>query len=276
MSPGYFATLGIPLLRGRTFSADEARAGEAVVVVSEATARQLWPNGDAVGADGETVVAVRDERVGDADGARYRCRREMPSPDSLASGAITRPFTSRGASTAISRAARWSRRGCRAAWPDRRYSDALTSIDPGGSVELHTLDESVSVQVYPFRAAHWVASALGVIALLLTVTGIYGVLAYIVALREKEIGIRARTRRDSADDRGAGRAPVDAARGDGRGGGSLIALGASRFIASRLTMIPAFDAVALAAGAAIVLLAALAAAYVPSRTSGECRPGGEL
>ena len=57
-------------------------------------------------------------------------------------------------------------------------------------MEIRTLDESVAVQLYPFRAAHWVASALGVIALLLTITGIYGVLAFVVALREKEIGIR--------------------------------------------------------------------------------------
>jgi len=141
----------------------------------------------------------------------------------------------------------------------------LSSIDPGGSVEIRTLDESVAVQLYPFRAAHWVASALGAIALLLTITGIYGVLAFVVALREREIGIRlalGATRRAIV-----GLVVRQSIRLAAIGvvAGALLALGASRFISSHLTMIPAFDAVAFVSGMVIVLAAALAAAYGPSR-----------
>jgi hypothetical protein len=263
VSPGYFSALGIPLLRGRMFSATEARAGEAVVVVSEATARQLWKVGDAVGqtvslssphatSESETRTARVIGVVGDAVAGFIGERRDHPTvyePRSvdgdLATLMVATRFPSAVARQAVQR--------------------SLASIDPGGSIELHTLDESVSVQLYPFRAAHWVASALGVIALMLTITGIYGVLAYVVALREKEIGIRLAL--------GATRRMIVGlvVRQSIRLGvtgvvvGALMALGASRFIASRLTMMPAFDAVALVGGAAIVLLAALAAAYVPSR-----------
>jgi len=123
----------------------------------------------------------------------------------------------------------------------------------------------VAVQLYPFRAAHWVASALGAIALLLTITGIYGVLAFMVALREKEIGIRlalGATRRAIVGlvVRQSIRLAVI-----GVVAGALLALGAARFISSHLTMIPAFDAAAFVSGMAIVLTAALAAAYGPSR-----------
>ena len=130
---------------------------------------------------------------------------------------------------------------------------------------MHTLEESVAVQVYPFRAAHWVASALGAIALLLTITGIYGVLAFVVVLREKEIGIRLAL--------GATRRVIVAlvVRQSvrlamiGVIAGAVLALGASRFIAAHLTMIPALDAIALVAGMVLVLTAAVAAAYGPSR-----------
>jgi putative ABC transport system permease protein len=148
----------------------------------------------------------------------------------------------------------------------------LSPVDPGGSVEIRTLDESVEVQLYPFRAAHWVASALGAIALLLTITGIYGVLAFVVALREKEIGIRlalGATRRAIVGL--VVRQSIRLAM-IGVVAGALLALGASRFISSHLTMIPAFDALAFGAGMAIVLAAALAAAFVPSRQAANLDP----
>jgi len=55
-------------------------------------------------------------------------------------------------------------------------------------------------------------------------------------------------------------------------GGAVLALGASRVVASRLTMIPTFDALALGVGSGVVLLAALAAAYVPSRRAAAVDP----
>ena len=270
VTPGYHTALGIRLVRGRTFSVDESRAADAVVVVSESAARQLWPTGDAIGATVRmssphtgAQTPVRSARVigvvGDVVGGFIGERRDHPTI--YEPGAVEQPggtlLVAMRSSSIVARESvlRW-----------------LTEVDPGGSVEVHTVDESVELQLYPFRAAHWVASAVGLIALLLTVTGIYGVLAYVVAMREKEIGIRVAL--------GATRGMIvglvvrQSVRLATIGvvAGVVLALGASRVVASRLTMIPTFDAVALGVGSGVVLLAALAAAYVPSRRAAAVDP----
>ena len=262
VSPGYFAALGIPLRRGRTFSAEEARSRERVAIVSEATARRLWPDRDAIG----EVVTLSSPYAGQSGQRAARIigvvgnvvagfyGERLDHPTVYEPGGVESDLATLVVAT--------SSQGPLALASIKRR---LSSIDPAGSVEIRTLDESVAVQLYPFRAAHWVASALGAIALLLTITGIYGVLAFVVALREKEIGIRLAL--------GATRRAIVALvvrqsirlAAAGVVAGALLALGASRFISWHLTMIPAFDAVAFVAGMAIVLAAALAAAYVPSR-----------
>ena len=139
-------------------------------------------------------------------------------------------------------------------------------------MEIHTLDEAMAMQAYPFRVAHWIASLLGGIALVLTISGVYGVLAYIVALRRKEIGIRVAlgaTRRIvvALVVRQSVRLAVT-----GVVIGSLLALGMARFGAAYIPTLPTFDGIALMGGAAIVLLSALGAAYVPSRRAAAVDP----
>jgi len=270
VTPGYHAALGIPLVMGRMFSVDESRAADAVVVVSASTARQLWPTGDAIGATVRMAspytgvqTPERSARVigvvGDVVGGFIGEPRDHPTI--YEAGAVEQAggtlLVAMRSSSVLARESvlRW-----------------LTVVDPGGSVEVHTVDEAVELQLYPFRAAHWVASAVGLIALLLTITGIYGVLAYVVAMREKEIGIRVAlgaTRRMIV-----GLVVRQSVRLATIGvvGGAVLALGASRVVASRLTMIPTFDALALGVGSGVVLLAALAAAYVPSRRAAAVDP----
>jgi predicted permease len=262
VSPGYYSALGIAVQRGRTFSAEEARSREPVAIVSEATAERLWPNGDAIGKTitlspayagqtGQRAVRIIGV-VGDVVAGFYGERPDHPivyEPGSVDSDLPTLVIASR--SSGPSSLASIQRR--------------LSPIDPGGSVEIRTLEESVEVQLYPFRAAHWVATALSAIALLLTITGIYGVLAFVVALRQKEIGIRLAL--------GATRRAIIVLvvrqsirlAAIGVVAGALLALGAARFISSHLTMIPAFDAIAFVSGMLIVSAATLAAAYGPSR-----------
>ena len=141
--------------------------------------------------------------------------------------------------------------------PVRRWSapPALTA-----SFGLHALAAGAAViapETWPW--------ALGAIALLLTITGIYGVLSFVVALREKEIGIRCALGATSRAIIGLVVRQSIRLAAIGVVVGALLALGASRFISSHLTMIPAFDAVAFGSGMVIVLSAALAAAFGPAR-----------
>jgi predicted permease len=269
VTPGYYRALGIPLVRGRTFTPDEARTNAPVALVSQSTARALWPNADPIGqamsiaprsgtprAEARTVRVIG--LVGDVvagfigEGRDHPTIYEPASADQLPTLVLPTRWTGERSRIAVRR--------------------ALEGIDPSGSIEIHTLDESIEVQVYPFRAAHWVATALGVVALVLTISGIYGVLAYVVALREKEIGIRVAlgaTRRAIV-----GLVVRQSVRLAGIGVvvGAVLASGVSRLIASRLAMLPAFDPVALVVGSSVVLLAALAAAFVPSRRAASVDP----
>lgn len=270
VSPGYFGALGIPIVRGRTFSREEAQSGDAVVVVSESAARALWPSGDVLGATvtlappyATAAGSPRTARVVGVVGdvvagfiAEHRDHPTLYEPANVERELATLIVVTRSSSDLAIQS----------------VNRSLASVDPSGSIEVHTLDESVGLQVYPFRAAHWVASALGAIALLLTITGIYGVLAYIVALRQKEIGIRVTL--------GASRAMIvglvvrQSVRLAITGvvAGAVISLGVSRMISAQLTMIPPIDVVALVTGAVVVLVAALAAAYVPSRRAAAVDP----
>src|SRR6185369_7140190 len=72
----------------------------------------------------------------------------------------------------------------------RKLDTSLTESIPGAVDQIHTMQEILAAQLYPFRALYWISSAVGGLALLLTLSGIYGVLSYVITQRTKEIGIR--------------------------------------------------------------------------------------
>jgi ABC-type antimicrobial peptide transport system permease subunit len=138
--------------------------------------------------------------------------------------------------------------------------------------EIHTLNDFLVVQIYPFKAFSWVSSVLGGIALLLTLAGIYGVLSYLVTQRTKEIGIRMALGASLPMVVGLVMRQSFVFALAGIAIGTALSLGVSRVFESVLVIVDTFDIVAYASGAAAVLVAAMTASFAPARRAARVDP----
>ena len=155
----------------------------------------------------------------------------------------------------------------------------LEKAAPGAVDEIIPVQDAVDGLIYPFRVAFWISSLLGGLALVLTVSGIYGVMSYVVTQRTREIGIRMALGATTADVTGIVLRQSMMMAGAGLLAGAFLALGVSRLLASVLSpviMLDTFDRLANAGAIGLVLLASAAAAYVPSRRAAEVDPATTL
>jgi predicted permease len=193
VSPDYFPMLRIPVLRGRPFTAAEAQAGAGVVMISEASARRFWPGEDPLG----KTIAIPSKRQIDRRSDRlppFRSAHVIGVVGDVISGfgavgvdpsCLYFPtFAGAQQQTLMVSAARGKAVG------RRDIQAALDQISPELADQINPLDEIHQTMIYPFRIAFWIAGFLGALAILLTVSGIFGVLSYLVSQRTKEIGIR--------------------------------------------------------------------------------------
>jgi ABC-type antimicrobial peptide transport system permease subunit len=147
----------------------------------------------------------------------------------------------------------------------QRLERMLDRIAPSLSDMINPLDDMAALQVYPFRAGFWVTGFLGGVALLLTVSGIYGVLSYAVSQRTREIGIRLALGAAPRSVVGMVLRQSAALVGIGAALGLGIALMLSPLVANQLDMVEPYDWIAYTGTAAVVLAAAIAASCAPAR-----------
>ena len=263
ISPNYFRTLGVDLIAGHDFGPQDRQDAPLVGIVSEAAAQRLWPGESAVGKRLRRRGWGALEIVGVARDTRVRTLGEAPRPY------LYVPFEQDYESAMELLLA-----------TDGQPSDllgpaqtAILEVDPElAPLEWITMEEGNGLILFPVRMAAGLAGALGLLALLISSVGLAGSLAYSIARRMHEVGVRMAVGASSFDlvrmvIGGSMRLVVV-----GMVIGAVLALATTQAIAGFLVGVSPTDPTAfLGVGALLIVVAALAS-YIPARRAAAADP----
>jgi putative ABC transport system permease protein len=265
ISPGYFDTLRIPLLRGRDFDARDTAGSSKVVLINEATARYLFGNEDPIGrrlgrgqsgpTDLEIIGVVRNTKYLDM---REDNRRIVYQP--LAQAPPSRM-------TLFVRTARGATEG------GDLIRREVHDLDPAVLLfGLQTMAGRVNEALRQEQLLASVSSYLGALGLLLTTVGVYGVISYAVGRRTREIGVRLALGAEAGDifklviRRGLSLTLAGIALG------LTAALALTRVLSSLLYGVGATDPLTFAGVSLLLIITALLACYLPARRATKVDP----
>ena len=276
VSGNYFQTMEIPLLSGQTFTAvDAASTKRPVVVLDHRAVERLWPGGQAVGKHVRLVSGDGNESAIDAEVVGVVGDVQESVTGSQWSPHIYAPFG-------------------QAYQSDMNIHLRTVSQDPQGEArmlesvrsEIRAVDPHLPVLALKTMRVHvdssfdlWVVRTgarmfiiFGVVALLLAAIGLYGVRAYTVAMRTREIGIRM----------ALGARATDAMRmmlregmilmGIGAGVGLVLSMAVGKLLSSLLYRVDSFDPVVLSAAPALLTAISVLACYIPARRAARVDP----
>jgi len=266
VSPSYLASMEIPLLAGRSLSPDDRADSEPIAVVSQALAERMAPGGSPLGLRIRVNTAgdsIWRSVVGVVGDTRYR----------LSQGPMLMAY--------VPMAQRPTELG---RWVIRTASDPVGSVsgiqsvfdamNPEGSPYIRLMDDLVreSYAAVSARFSVILLGSMAALAALLALLGVYGVLAYLVQLRSREIGIQLAM--------GANQTRVLRTflfRGIGMGGaglgiGLVLALALGQVVANQLFDVEARDPATLVATGSLMVVAIVAASYLPARQAARLDP----
>jgi macrolide transport system ATP-binding/permease protein len=262
VSPRFFETTGLPLLRGRDFRQIDTENSAKVMIVNETMARKFWPDSDPLGRsfyDGDANYEV----VGVARNTKYRDLRETP----LMTFYLPLAQSYRPSMNLMVRTAGEPTQvvpGIQA---------RLRALEPGLTVfNIRTLFEHVGRSLYVERMQSLLLTFFGILALTLTAIGIYGVVAYSVAQRTREVGIRMALGAQKKDVLKMVLAQGLVLVVWGAAIGLVACYWLSRLVSSQLYGVSAFDAATLAIVVAVLMVVALLATYIPARRATKVDP----
>lgn len=259
---GYFEAMGISILEGRTFSESDQLGGPPSFVISETAANRFWPGESAVG----KAFRWRDEEwtvVGVTEDSKYYEIGEDPV------GQVFIPDGRDYTGTVVF--------VVHAVVPPetifRAVESAIHGVDPNVALfGTRTVAELVEAQTSPYRAMAVLVGIFGGIALFLAAVGLYGIQAYLVGQRSKEIGIRialgAKARGVALRFFGRGSALA----GVGVGVGVLTALALGRIVQGMLFGVESQDPVTFVIVVSVLLVVSLAASFFPALRASRMDP----
>jgi putative ABC transport system permease protein len=266
VTPGYFAALGVPILRGRGFREEDRDPAQNAIILSDALARRLFPGEDPLGKQiqpgrsgpWKTVVGVagnvKNHALAEADDPEfYAIRKHTPEPFGRTATAILSGPIDPAALT------RWLR-------------TEVASLDPTVPVNIETLGQRVGKIAQRPRFNAWLLGLFAGMGMLLSAIGLYGVISFLVAQRTAEIGVRMAL--GATPGRIARLVLGHAARWTLAGAALGVAGSwfAARWLGAMLFHVSARDPWILAAAVAALWVTAMLAAWAPSRRAARVDP----
>ncbi len=265
-TPEYFPTLGIPLLAGRNFTAQDRAETPAVIIVSESFANKVWPGASAVGNQlmlDYTRGKYAYEVVGVTRDIRYYGLKSQPQPEVFIPHAQNTYLP-------MNVVVRTAADPLQLVGAVRQVARGLDAAQPVSQV--NTMERLIERSIAPDRFALALLGLLAMLALLLASVGIYSVLSYTVAARTHEIGVRMALGATSRD-------VLRLALGQGMrltlmgiAIGLFSAYAITRLMEPLLFGVSATDPLTLFGGALLLALVAWLACYLPARRATKVDP----
>ena len=271
----FFETLGIPIVAGRAFGPEDTRESEKVGIINEALARLKFPGENPIGklfttsthdSDGHTSTTgdAWIRIVGVCGNTRYMSLRDDPPPQFFL------PYVQQTEVGGMVYEIH-SRLNPETILPTLRR--AVRGIDPDlPLVDVRTEDQQIDGDLAGERALVALTSGFGLLALALAAVGIYGIMAYAVAQRTHEIGIRLALGAQPGQVRGMILRESTRLALVGIAAGIVASLGLTRLVQSMLYGVRPYDPVTFASSVALLLAVALAAGWIPSRQAAGVQP----
>ena len=262
VSEGYLEALGTKLLEGRTFTRQDDASGPPVIVINRRMAEHFWPGQSAIGkivhtaGKDRTVIGVLETGKVQSLGEGPTEMMYLPEREIFSAERVILARTSGDPRVAL-----------------RRIQDVIRAQDPDLPIfDVRTMEEHMGTALLPARLAGSVLGLFGVLGLVLAAVGIYGVMAYSVAQRNREMGIRVALGADRATvlrlvlREGLRLAAV------GTVIGLIGAAGAARLVQGLLYNVSAFDPFAFVGVPLILVGVATLAVYIPARRAAGLDP----
>jgi predicted permease len=258
-SPGYFATAGTHLLAGRDFTVHDDASSPSVAIVNETFAKRLFgvvKATDAVGKRYPTWIGQETEVVGVVEDGKYETLTESAKP------ALFWPILQSPRSD-LTLLVKSQRDPTEIAAAMRR---AIAQVDGGLPVfTVSTWTDALGLVTFPARAATIALGILGSLAIMLAITGIFGLASYTVSRRMRELGIRVALGAQGRQVLRAALGRTVLLLGIGSGMGLLLGFAASRLMAGIVYQATASDPVVIVAAVATMALLGAIAAALPAR-----------